>query len=153
MQLSPADITAYPKFAKYVSLSMPEIAQVAMIVAKIKQLAGKISTKKIKESLVWGKGPMVTVADLDPDTNGEFSPGVSSNEIRVARPRVAQFESGKGLEKTKYGKLVYIVGTILLHELTHWADDQDGVDHADEEGKLFEEAMYGKDIGNLPIVP
>ena len=153
MQLSAADIKAYPKFAKYVSLSMPEIAQVAMIVAKIKQLAGKISTAKIKESLVWGKGPMVTVADLAADTNGEFSPDISSNEIRVARPRVVQFESGKGLEKTKYGRLIYIVGTILLHELTHWADDQDGVDHPEEEGKKFEEAMYGKDIGNLPIVP
>lgn len=153
MQLSPADITAYPKFAKYVSLSMPEIAQVAMIVVKIKQLAGKISTQKIKESLVWGKGPMVTVADLPADTNGEFTPNIKSHEIRVNRQRVAQFESGKGLEKTKYGKLVYIIGTILLHELTHWADDQDGVQYPGEEGKVFEQAMYGKDIGNLPIAP
>jgi Metallopeptidase toxin 3 len=151
MQLSKQDIKDYPKFARYVSLSMPEVANVSVIVSKIKELAGTITTEKIKESLVWGKGPMVTVADLPDDTNGEFTPDIKSNEIRINRKRVKQFEDGKGLEKTKWGKLVYVVGTILLHELTHWADDQDGVDTAGEEGKMFEEAIYGKDMGNEPF--
>ena len=147
MQMSVANIKKYPKFAKYVSLRMPEIAQVAVIVSTIRKLAGTITTAKIKEALEWGKGPMVEVADLV-GANGEFTPDINSNEIRINRPRVEQFEAGKGLEKTKYGKLVYVVGTILLHELTHWADDQDGVDTAGEEGKAFEEAIYGKDMGN-----
>lgn len=148
MRLSKADIKKYPKFARYVSLNMPEVAQVAVIVNKIQELAGTISKAKIKEALQWGKGPMVKVADLPADINGEFTPDVGSNEIRINRKRVEQFEAGDGLEATATGKLVYVVGTILLHELTHWADDQDGVDTPGEEGKAFEMAIYGKDMGN-----
>jgi hypothetical protein len=148
MQLSRADIRQYPKFARYVSLRMPEVAEVVVIVNKIQKLAGSITKAKIKEALEWGKGPMVKVADLPADTNGEFTPGIGSNEIRINRTRVEQFEAGRGLERTAYGRLVYVAGTILLHELTHWADDQDGVDTPGEEGKMFEEAIYGKDMGN-----
>jgi hypothetical protein len=36
-----------------------------------------------------------------------------------------------------------MVGVILLHELVHWADDQDGVDTVGEEGFSFEDAVYG----------
>jgi hypothetical protein len=148
MQLSRADIKKYPKFAKYVSLRMPEVAREATIINKIQSLSGTITKAKIKEALEWGKGPMVKVADLGDSVNGEFTPDEGSNEIRINRKRVEQFEAGKGLERTAYGRLVYVVGTILLHELTHWADDQDGVDTAGEEGKMFEEAIYGKDMGN-----
>ena len=42
------------------------------------------------------------------------------------------------------GKLVYLVGVTLLHELAHWADDQDGVDTSGEEGELYEKDVYGK---------
>ena len=151
MQLSREDIRKYPKFAKYVSLRIPEVAQVMVIVNKIKELAGTITVTKIKEALEWGKGPMVKVADLPDTTNGEFTPDIHSNEIRINRKRVEQFEAGRGLEAAANGKLVYIVGTILLHELTHWADDQDGVDTAGEEGKAFEQGIYGKDMGNGPM--
>ena len=122
--------------------------QVAVIVNTIQKLAGTISKATIRQALEWGHGPMVKVADLPDDTNGEFTPDSGSNEIRINRKRVEQFEKGKGLEKTAHGNLVYVVGTILLHELTHWADDQDGVDTPGEEGKMFEEAIYGKDMGN-----
>jgi hypothetical protein len=151
MQLSAADIKKYPKFARYVSLNMPEVAQVSVIINKIQELAGTIEKSTIKEALKWGKGPMINVADLADDTNGEFTPDTHSNEIRINKKRVQQFEAGKGLEATATGRLVYIVGTILLHELTHWADDQDGVDTPGEEGKAFEMAIYGKDMGNGPM--
>lgn len=149
MQLSRNDIRKYPKFHYYVSVNMPEVAKVPAIVNTIDRLAGTIAKSKIRRALQWGHGPMVKVADLPDDTNGEFTPGCNSNEIRINRKRVQQFENGRGLEATASGRLVYVVGTILLHELTHWADDQDGVDTEGEEGKMFEEAIYGKDMGNL----
>ena len=60
-----------------------------------------------------------------------------------------EFEAGKGLRATTSGKQVYLVGVTLLHELTHWADAQDGHDDAvpgdpgNEEGEAFERAVYG----------
>src|SRR5688572_1004061 len=108
MQLSKADIKKYPKFARYVSLKMPEVAHEAKIVNTIQSLSGSITKAKIKQALEWGKGPMVKVADLDAHTNGEFTPDSGSNEIRISRKRVEQFEAGKGLERTAYGRLVYV---------------------------------------------
>jgi hypothetical protein len=35
---------------------------------------------------------------------------------------------------------------VLLHELVHWGDDQDGVDRPGEEGKEFERRAYGTAI-------
>ncbi len=43
-----------------------------------------------------------------------------------------------------------VAGVTLLHELTHWADAQDGVDNpvpgdpTNEEGMAFERDIYGK---------
>lgn len=59
---------------------------------------------------------------------------------------VEEFEAGKGLRKTATGKLVYLVGVTILHELTHWADDQDGVQEIGEEGNRYEKSVYGKVI-------
>jgi len=53
----------------------------------------------------------------------------------------------------KNGKKVYLVGVTILHELTHWADAQDGVDDAvpgdpsNEEGEAYEKGVYGEVLG------
>ena len=86
-----------------------------------------------------GKGPMVKVEDMA--DAGQYEPG--SNVIQIRKKRVEEFEAGNGLTTAPNGKLVYYVGVILLHELTHWADDQDGVDNPLEEGAEFEKAIYG----------
>ena len=68
---------------------------------------------------------------------------------KEVEPRVKEFEAGKGLRKTAHGHMVFLVGVTLLHELTHWADDQDGVDDpvpgdpTNEEGEEFERRVYG----------
>ena len=142
MQMRPSDITTYKKFHKYVSLGMPEVVHVTTIINEIKKQSEQgttISTDTIKDALLWGKGPVVVVEDM-PDA-GRFTPG--TNEIKIRKFRVEQFEAGKGLVKTPKGRLVYYVGVILLHELTHWADDQDGIDNPLEEGDEFEKAIYG----------
>lgn len=142
MQMSAGDIKKFPKFAAYVSTKMPEVRSIGVIISTIQRLAGTIDRATITNALVWGRGPMIKVVkDLGAD--GEFTPDIGSNEIRIDEKRVLDFEKGKGLVRTGHGKLVYLVGVILLHELTHWADDQDGVDTPGEEGWQFEDAVYG----------
>jgi len=37
-----------------------------------------------------------------------------------------------------------LTGVTILHEFTHYGDDQDGEDIPGEEGEHFEKAVYGK---------
>ena len=146
MQMSADDIKTYPKFKQYVSIAIPKVVEVKSIINAIHKFAGTIEDATIKEALLWGKGPMIKIVVMD--DYGQFSPDIGSNEIRIQEAIVKEFESGSknSLKKTKSGQLVYLVGVTLLHELTHWADDQDGVDTPGEEGEHFENAIYGKVI-------
>ena len=146
MQMSGDDIKKYPKFKQYVSIAIPKVVEATTIIKAIHKYAGVIEESKIKEALLWGKGPMIKIVVMD--DYGQFTPNSLSNEVRIQEKIVKEFESGskKSLKKTKSGKLVYLVGVTLLHELTHWADDQDGIDTEGEEGEHFENAIYGKVI-------
>ena len=146
MQRSGDDIKKYPKFKQYVSIAIPKVVEATTIIKAIHKYAGVIEESKIKEALLWGKGPMIKIVVMD--DYGQFTPNSLSNEIRIQEKIVKEFESGSknSLKKTKSGKLVYLVGVTLLHELTHWADDQDGIDTEGEEGEHFENAIYGKVI-------
>ena len=144
MQMSASDMKDFPKLKQYVSCALPKVQFVAPIINAIQKHAGTIDKQTIKDALIWGKGPMIKVLVMSP--LGAFTPNTSSNEIRIQKKMVQDFEAGKGLRKTATGKLVYLVGVTLLHELTHWADDQDGVDTVGEEGELYEKDVYGKVI-------
>jgi len=137
-----SDIENYPKLYQYVSVKIPEVAKIDVIIKQIQKFSGDIALSRIKDALIWGKGPKLNVLDLD-GAFGEFSPGIGSNELRIDSDMVEEFEAGKGLRRTPTGKMVYLVGVTILHELTHWADDQDGVDTEGEEGEHFENAVYG----------
>ncbi len=158
MHMSADQMKKFPRFARYVRNRMPEVQEVKPIIEAIRKLSGNVSRATIKKSLRWGQSPMIKVVkNLGAD--GEFTFGASSQEIRIDEDRVKDFEKGmsdkrgrfkKHLGKTKRsGKLVYMVGVILLHELTHWADDQDGVDDpiagdpSNEEGWAYEKKVYG----------
>lgn len=143
MQMSSADIRRFPRFARYVSVSIPrDIIPNSFIISKIQKFAGTIGTETIIDALRWGQGPMINITQLG-DTDGEFTPDIGSNEIRIDVDRVRAFENGGGRGVTGHGRMVFMVGVILLHELVHWADDQDGVDTAGEEGFSFEQEVYG----------
>ena len=146
MQMSTGDVKTYPKFKQYVSIAIPKIVEVTSIITAIHKFAGIIDEAKIKEALLWGKGPLIKIVVMN--DYGQFTPNSQSNEIRIQEKIVKEFESGSknSLKKTKSGHLVYLVGVTLLHELTHWADDQDGIDTEGEEGEHFENAIYGKVI-------
>lgn len=146
MRMDPADIKRFPKMRYYVSINIPQVAKVGVIINTIQDISGTIEKQTIKDALLWNKDPVIKIVK-GLGALGAFSPNTSSNEIRVDEDLVKQFESGKGLRKTPKGQLVYLLGVTLLHELTHWADDQDGVDFEGgsdgEEGNEFERRIYG----------
>ena len=152
MTMDEQTIKDYPKMHYYVRVNMPEVANVSAIVGAVQKLSGKTSSQTIKEALKWGNQPTIQVVDnlicAGKKSFGCYSWG--SNVLRVDKALVEQFEAGGGLVKKTNGKRVYLLGVTLLHELTHWADAQDGVDDAvsgdpsNEEGNAYEKAVYGK---------
>lgn len=143
MKMSQTNIKEYPKLAYYIRVNIPEVVNVPVIVNAFRKIGG-INRTTLRTALAWGMGPTIRITDLV-DALGEFTPDISSQEIRINRRMVEEFEAGKGKRAAHDGN-VYLVGVTLLHELTHWADDQDGIDRPGEEGAEFERAMYGKVI-------
>lgn len=143
MKMSVVDKNKYPKVAYYVRVNLPDIIKVPVIVQALDQI-GQVSLASLQSALVWGKGPdlsFVTMSDC-----GRFSPGTNSSVLEINVKLASEFESGKGVRKTKDGRDIYAIGVTILHELIHWGDDQDGVDRPGEEGNEFEIAVYGKVI-------
>ncbi len=143
MKMTIADQKAYPKMAYYVRVDLPQVAGVRSIVAALKKIGG-VSKQTITNALRWNHGPEIKVTALV-GAFGEFTPDSKSNEIRVDRKVVQDFEAGKGRRVAHAGG-VYLLGVTLLHEATHWADDQDGVDRPGEEGEELEKLLYGNVI-------
>lgn len=151
MQMIKADIKTYPKLYQYVSVSIPAVAEVSIIITTIQRQAGTIDRKTIKGALQWGKGPVIKIVPMPKGSYGEFTPDTGSNELRISEAMVKKFEKGKGLVRAPNGKYVYLVGVTLLHELVHWADDQDGIDTPGEEGDQFERLIYGGFVEDTTI--
>jgi hypothetical protein len=138
--MTATDVRSYPKLAFYVRNDLPQVLRVPAIVAAFAKIGG-VARPSLQAALRWNSGPSIKVTVLV-GALGEFSPGIKSQEIRIARSMVADFEAGKGQRAARAGS-VYLVGVTLLHELVHWADDQDGIDRSGEEGEEFERALYG----------
>jgi hypothetical protein len=144
MKMKHADITRYPKFAYYLKKNIPEIINVKAIVEAMQEI-GQLNKATLKRAVQWESGPDINITPLN-GAFGEFTPDIGSNEIRIDKSIVEDFEAGRGIRKTKSGKSVYLVGVTLLHELIHWGDDKDGIDRPGEEGEEFERRIYGKVI-------
>ncbi len=147
MQMRIEDIEKFPNFHRYVSTDLPALRERSAIISVIRDLAGDIAEETIQNALLWGRGPMIKVANII--AYGKFKPK-NPEEILIRRRWVKEFEKGEGLRITKWGQPVQLVEVILLHELTHWADFRDGVDDTGnlEEGDEFEMAVYGYVITN-----
>jgi hypothetical protein len=152
MKMDGATIAKYPRFHHYVKVDIPQVATVKAIISQIKRLAGRTPTATIQAGLKYGNDPLVSVVPAL-TCAGVVAYGCyawGSNEIKIDEDIVKEFEAGRGKFHTTHGKLVYLVGVTLLHELTHWADAQDGVDDAvpgdpaNEEGNAYEKGVYGK---------
>lgn len=143
MKMNPLDIKTYRKFHQYVSCAIPTVQNMPFIINALKRFSGNSSESKIKQALEWNKGPSILIVkDLmcgAVEAVGCYRSGVDVLEVEQAI--VDEFEAGKGLRKTAYGKMVYYVGVTLLHELCHWANDGTGKDDLTHD--KLEQALYG----------
>lgn len=148
-------VTAYPRFALYVREELPAFAERDDIIDVIEELAGSTPRADILEALQWGRGPSISIVKrlvcAGGPAYGCYAWG--GNMIMINERTVAEYEAGEGQVKVRKGRMVDLIGVTLLHELTHWADAQDGVDDpvlidtTEEEGDAFERAIYGRVLG------
>ena len=141
MIIDKTDQTTYPKFTSYVRNKLPQVADVPAIVAAFAKY-GQINRVTLRRALAWGNEPHIVIKEFD-GAIGLFNGSVAPNIINIHTRIVDEFEDGHGLRKTKWHKDVFLVGVTLLHELTHWADNLDGIDFPGEEGEQFETDVYG----------
>jgi len=146
-RLSEDDQEAYPRLAYYLQHNMPDILNNRRIMRGLLSY-GQLSREDVAGHVAWGSGPLVTVTDLE-GANGEFTPNSDSDELRIDLDIVQQLQdAGRG----DANAALLLVGSTILHEFTHYGDDQDGEDYTEghgEEGQAFEEYVYGRDIDNL----
>lgn len=152
MRIDPDTAKKFPAFRYYLSVDMPRVANVKAIVSQIKKLAGKTPRATITDALKYGRGPLIVVVPnlICAGTKAFGCYKWGGDEIQVDEDLVKDFEAGRGVVKNTSGQRVFLLGVTLLHELTHWADAQDGVDDliagdpSNEEGNAYETAIYGK---------
>lgn len=155
MRLTEQSIATFPQFTRYVSEELPNFAHVDNIIDTIQGLSGKTPRSTIIEALQWGQGPRIAIIKrlicAGGPAYGCYTWG--SNQLQVDEWTVNEYEVGRGAVKAIKGQQIYLIGVTLLHELTHWADAQDGFDDpvpgdpSNEEGEAFERAIYGRVIG------
>jgi hypothetical protein len=145
MQMSAADQAVSARFVALVQNRIPLRANDARLVGALNTAGTNTGATKrdIKADLAWGAGPTVKIAPLA-GAVGEFTPGTGSSEIRVRKLRVDEFQSEADASRLP-GHELYLEDAII-HEYTHYLDDQDGTDRPGEEGEEFENATYGKVI-------
>jgi hypothetical protein len=157
MQMSADDIKEYPEFYNYVRTILPAVRNSEAKIGWISTIAGSVrgenpfDEENIKDALIWGKGPLIKVARML--NYGKYVARKNPNLIYIRRKWVKEYEEGGGKRLTKNGQPVDLVEVILLHELTHWADYQDGKANKIEVGDWFEEEYYGHIITHRSTIP
>jgi hypothetical protein len=150
MIISGTDQVTFPRFSRYVRRSLPSIANIGSMRRAFLRYA-QMNRATLQRALAWGNQPTLAIVAIasPPGTfiNGEFTPGIGSNEIRLNEILVTAFENGAppnlAFTQNAAGQSMPRVGVTILHELIHWGDDQDGIDFPGEEGEQFEQDVYG----------
>ena len=101
---------------------------------------GQASKADVKIAFEAGKGPLIKLSNLN-NANGQFTPNVGSTTLEIDESILIAYETGRKGSAT-------LLKSTIEHELTHYFDDQDGIDFSGEEGQLYEENVYHKDIDN-----
>ena len=145
-KIGATDEKKYTRFSSFVKSEMPKKHNDPRALAALNKYGTNTgATKKdIAEEMKWGKGPTINVTALS-GANGEFSPGIGSQELRIDDTIVNAYEKAK----TDLPAHKLFLESTILHEFTHFLDDQDSTDRAGEEGQDFEEATYGVDIDSV----
>ncbi|MCI0551707.1 MAG: hypothetical protein L0287_12185, partial [Anaerolineae bacterium] len=125
---------SYPKAAKRI-LSLDRRITSKMLAAF--GTYGQASRKDVFKALMPGSGPNVQEKVLS-RAFGEFKPGCGSDILNISTALLMDFEAGRASN--------LLLDATVLHELTHYFDDQDAIDYPGEEGELFETHSYGRII-------
>src|SRR6266478_1804184 len=114
------DIENHKKLKYYVSVNIPQVREVPAIINALKSFSGNSAEEKIKDALLWNKGPIISIVDKlqcgdVADASGCYTEGV--DQLEISAGDVQNFEDGKDLKHTTKGHLVCYIGVTLLHEL------------------------------------
>lgn len=144
MKMSAADQKKYPRCARYIRYSLPQVLHVPVIVRAMEK-CGQLSRGQLKAALAWGNQPTLKVVSTS--ACAQFTPTPGNHIIEVSTTVMANHEAGLGLLTTGTGKTVYALGLNILHEMVHWGDNADGEDRPGEEGDEFEQLVYRANLG------
>jgi RHS repeat-associated protein len=164
-EIDEATKKAHPKLDAYLKNIATEYAGKPEEFKKAFKEWGSLSDEQVNTMLEYGKGPKVSVKNLDVGDNKKNgvtnrfneNPGTDINtlgtdckcNIALDDDVVNAYEKA-GKEDEGAGKM--FLESTLLHEGTHYGDNKDGERKKDEKGnvievgKEFEKAAYGKDV-------
>jgi len=135
----------YKRLAEYLKNNIQEIANNPKIMASL-MTYGQFSKQNIIKDLEWGKGPTVRMKPLKKGSYGSFNYGVKSDVLNINQDYMSQLQKAVGRERDA---LLFCIAVSILHEYTHYGDDQDGIDYSGlvgegEEGDAFEITAYNQ---------
>jgi hypothetical protein len=141
----------YPKLTNYLQNSIQSIAEVPKIMNALSTY-GCMDKAEIVGALAWNSGPIIDIIDINnepryfgkiPSASGLYDKTIP-DRIFLDRNLVEEFElSTDPLENES---LLFFIGVTILHEFTHYGDNNNGCNFPGEEGTLFEEAAYGRTV-------
>ena len=142
--------TEFPKLTEYLKNQMPKVAKIPTITNTIQELTS-LTLAQIQEDLQWGKGPTITIIQLDnyseetdENTTGAFDKN-TPDRLLLDIDYVSALENNT-IEQYQEDGLLFYLGLVILHEYVHFGDNTDGKDYPGEEGEIFEIKAYGKNV-------
>jgi len=131
----------YPKLTKWIEINLPKVVKKAKVWAAFQKYA-ELSAKQALAAAGSAPTPILHV-EVMVNANGKFKGKTAPDNIYLARDICERFEK----TDSNNAKMHILVESTILHEMVHWGDWKDGKDQPGEEGKKFEKAAYGRDIG------
>ena len=132
-------IRKYPKTAARINSMDRRITQKKFDAWKKWGQAGK---KAVLRALTPGRGPLINPDCTQGAGEGSFAPDIGSTVLNIGETTFENFEKGLPGAREEMDRTIE-------HELTHYFDDQDGVDTVGEEGWSYEWDAYG----TAPVKP
>lgn len=141
-----SDQRRYPKFANFVREEMPKTINDSRLTKYIDQFGNNDQETKrdIAADVRFGVGPEIRPFAMK--SNGSFRSNQDSDILRVKRGDISNYEKAQDHQQ-KFHEL--LLESSILHEYTHFLDDQDKEDIWGDEGKNMEKKAYGADMHNV----
>ena len=141
VSMSVQDQTLYPRLKDFLRIELPKVVNDKKkwsAFLKYSEFQGRwFGAFLAGWAIGWDSKPTIKIKPL-PDAWGEYLPGRGEDIIYIDKSWATRFERDYKLAKAKI-----FMEALILHEMVHWGDDQDGKDQPGEEGEAFEKAAYG----------